>query len=425
MPNGELDSVNQRVLDYFDTSSRNASPPAGRTSRIPRIFRARSVSGRGRSSPEIRIDHELRLRPPAEDSTLSLALDSRRPDAQSPRRDRQMVGSRWHRPDLDLGKSAEEAQRFLVEAGATLGGSNSTTGPPWRPLRRWPSRASPTGPEWTSSRTEAADARRRARRRAQGQARAQAQPPLSGDPDAAQGPPLRAPHRRERAIAGRSPGRKAVRAPRWTTSHPSAWSASLASKAIWEWRRRSPDERGRHLVCRGESGRRYGPADLALAEELARRASTAIESAQLYREAEERAQAARVPRPLPTARSSSSTAKESCASRNRAAEAITNLTRDEMLGHRAEEVLPGWQDLAPRVPVAGAPGPAMADHVPARAGRQRALALDLGSRLRRRNGLRVPRPHRGARTRADSGRTSSRPCRTSYARRSRPSTAPR
>ena len=43
-----------------------------------------------------------------------------------------------------------------------------------------------------------------------------------------------------------------------------------------------------------ESGRRYGPADLALAEELARRASTAIENAQLYREAEERAQAARV-----------------------------------------------------------------------------------------------------------------------------------
>ena len=43
-----------------------------------------------------------------------------------------------------------------------------------------------------------------------------------------------------------------------------------------------------------ESGRRYTPEDLRLAEELARRAGVAIENAQLYREVEERAQAARV-----------------------------------------------------------------------------------------------------------------------------------
>src|SRR6185437_14979524 len=43
-----------------------------------------------------------------------------------------------------------------------------------------------------------------------------------------------------------------------------------------------------------ESGRRFGPDDLALAEELARRAGTAVENAQLYREVEERAEAARV-----------------------------------------------------------------------------------------------------------------------------------
>ena len=41
-------------------------------------------------------------------------------------------------------------------------------------------------------------------------------------------------------------------------------------------------------LCAGESGRRYGPADLALAEELARRAATAVENARLH-EAEQRA----------------------------------------------------------------------------------------------------------------------------------------
>ena len=48
---------------------------------------------------------------------------------------------------------------------------------------------------------------------------------------------------------------------------------------------------------------------------------------------------------------------------NRAAEAITNLRRAEVLGRRANEVLPGWHDLA-RVSVAGAPGPATATTLP-------------------------------------------------------------
>ncbi|HEX2077649.1 MAG TPA: ATP-binding protein [Longimicrobium sp.] len=49
--------------------------------------------------------------------------------------------------------------------------------------------------------------------------------------------------------------------------------------------------RGRVLgaltLVHAESGRRYGPADLALAEELARRAATAIDNARLYSETEE------------------------------------------------------------------------------------------------------------------------------------------
>ncbi len=55
--------------------------------------------------------------------------------------------------------------------------------------------------------------------------------------------------------------------------------------------------RGRLLgvlsLASAESGRRYGSADLALAEELARRAAAAIDNARLYREAHEAAREAR------------------------------------------------------------------------------------------------------------------------------------
>src|SRR5439155_3931956 len=112
-----------------------------------------------------------------------------------------------------------------------------------------------------------------------------------------------------------------------------------------------------------ESRRRYGPEDLALAEELARRAGTAIENAQLYREAEERAQAARV---LDTVGDGVFLVDIEGIVRiwNRAAEAITKLPRGGVVGQRADEVLPGWQDLAVRVAVAGAPGPASATTFP-------------------------------------------------------------
>jgi two-component system, OmpR family, phosphate regulon sensor histidine kinase PhoR len=49
---------------------------------------------------------------------------------------------------------------------------------------------------------------------------------------------------------------------------------------------------------------------------------------------------------------------------NRAAEAITKLARANVVGRRAAEVLPAWDDLAARVPVAGAPGPATATTFP-------------------------------------------------------------
>jgi len=96
-----------------------------------------------------------------------------------------------------------------------------------------------------------------------------------------------------------------------------------------------------------ESGRRYGPEDLALAEELARRAGTAVENAQLYREVEERAQAARV---LETVGDGVFLVDDTGIVRlwNRAAESITGSSRESIVGRRLEEVLPGWERVTAR-----------------------------------------------------------------------------
>ncbi|OLE73216.1 MAG: hypothetical protein AUI36_00770, partial [Cyanobacteria bacterium 13_1_40CM_2_61_4] len=112
-----------------------------------------------------------------------------------------------------------------------------------------------------------------------------------------------------------------------------------------------------------ESGRRYGADDLALTEELARRAGTAVENAQLYREVEERAQAERV---LETVGDGVFLVDLEGVVRlwNQAAEAITGLARSEVVGRPAEEVLPGWHHLTTDVPVAGAPGPVAAATLP-------------------------------------------------------------
>ena len=106
-----------------------------------------------------------------------------------------------------------------------------------------------------------------------------------------------------------------------------------------------------------DAGRLYGADDLALAEELARRASTAVDNAQLYAEAEERAQAARV---LASVGDGVFLLDRRGVVRlwNPAAAAITGLPEEEVLGRRAASVLSGWADVAARVPVASAPGPA-------------------------------------------------------------------
>jgi PAS domain S-box-containing protein len=117
-----------------------------------------------------------------------------------------------------------------------------------------------------------------------------------------------------------------------------------------------------------ESGRRYTPGDLRLAEELARRAGVAIENAQLYREVEERAQAARV---LSSVGDGVFLVDAGGRVRlwNTAAATITGLVPDEVLGRPAVEAIPGWATIEPRIPISEV-GAATAESVP----------LDLGSR---------------------------------------------
>jgi PAS domain S-box-containing protein len=118
-----------------------------------------------------------------------------------------------------------------------------------------------------------------------------------------------------------------------------------------------------------EPGRAYGVADLRLAEELARRAAAAIENARLYREAEQRAEAARA---LATIGDGVVLVDRNGRVRlwNAAAERITGLPEEEMLGKRVTSTLPGWSEVGKRVPVAGAGEAPVVESVP----------IDLGER---------------------------------------------
>jgi PAS domain S-box-containing protein len=112
-----------------------------------------------------------------------------------------------------------------------------------------------------------------------------------------------------------------------------------------------------------ESGRRYTPADLRLAEELARRAGVAIENAQLYREVEERAQAARV---LAAVGDGVFLVDSSGRIRlwNTAAATITGLASHDVVGRRAVDAIPGWAEVEPRIPLSEFAGPVSAESVP-------------------------------------------------------------
>src|SRR6266540_1785612 len=337
-PNGELDYVNQRAVDYFETSFTemveagwtNVVHPEDLPRRLERWQRSLDTG-----QP---YENELRLRR-ADGSYrwhLTRAL---------PMRDRRGSVVKWFgsNTDIDDRKRAEEAQRFLVEAGATLGGSldyRST-------LASVAKMAVPRIADW--SRVDMLEQGRLRTLAVQHVDPAKIEFALElarrypEDPDARRGPPnvLR---------TGES------------ELVPEITEDRLAELAVDDFHLGLVRELGFQsymcvpLVARGrvigvisfvsaESGRRYGPDDLALAEELARRAATAVENAQLYREVEERAQAARV---LETVGDGVFLVDGAGIVRlwNRAAEGITGIRGDDIVGRRLEEALAGWEGIS-------------------------------------------------------------------------------
>jgi PAS domain S-box-containing protein len=110
--------------------------------------------------------------------------------------------------------------------------------------------------------------------------------------------------------------------------------------------------------------RRYSEADLVIAEELGRRAAVAVDNALLFAEAERRADAARV---LEHIGDGVFMLDRSGVVRlwNRAAEAITGLDADVVVGRQPEEAVPGWAAIAGTIPVADSPtAPAQIETVP-------------------------------------------------------------
>jgi PAS domain S-box-containing protein len=357
LPNGQLDYVNQRVLDYFDASFADMLadgwPSVVHPDDLPQLLeRWQQALDTGHQ-----YENEARLRRALDGAYrwhLTRAL---------PMHDRRGEIVKWFgsNTDIDDQKRAEEAQRFLVEAGEALAGSldyRST-------LTAVAKLAVPRIADWTR-----VDVLERDRLRTLTVEHVDPQKIDTALELARRSPEGRdAPHGPPRVL--RTERSELV---------PEITEEMLAARAADDLHLGLARELGFQsymcvpLFARGrvfgvmsfvsaESGRRYGPSDLALAEELARRAGTAIENAQLYREVEERAQAARV---LETVGDGVFLVDQEGVIRlwNRAAEALTALRRADVVGRRAEDVLPGWLPLSARVRVAGAPGPAAAETVP-------------------------------------------------------------
>jgi PAS domain S-box-containing protein len=121
---------------------------------------------------------------------------------------------------------------------------------------------------------------------------------------------------------------------------------------------------GSITLVTAESERVYGEADLALATELARQAAAAIDNARLYDEAQRRSRAARA---LEAVADGVVLVDREHVIRlwNPAAATITGLSETGVLGRRIDEVVPRWSELAPIVPVASRAGePVGAETVP-------------------------------------------------------------
>jgi PAS domain S-box-containing protein len=113
--------------------------------------------------------------------------------------------------------------------------------------------------------------------------------------------------------------------------------------------------RGRTLgaltLVRAETPTPYGEIDLAFAEDIGRRAGVAVDNAELYREAADRAQAARV---LASVGDGVMLVDGNGIVRywNRAAAAITGLEPEDVLDRLVAEAIPGWAAVEDRIPIA-------------------------------------------------------------------------
>jgi PAS domain S-box-containing protein len=356
-PNGKLDYVNQRVLDYFDVGFADIVHDGWASvvhpDDLPRLLE-RWQRSLDTGAP---YENEVRLRRASDGSYrwhLTRAL---------PMRDRSDTVVKWFgsHTDIDDQKRVEESQRFLVEAGAALASSLDYR----KTLATVAKMAVPHIADWVRvdmledgrlhtlavEHTDPAKiefAFELARR-------------YPEDPEAMHGPPhvLR---------TGQS------------ELMPEISEGALADLAVDDLHLSLVRDLGLcgymcvPLVARertlgvitfasADSQRRYGPDDLALVEELARRAAGAVDNARLYREVEERAQAAQV---LATVGDGVFLVDRYGIVRlwNEAAEAITGLGRTMVVGQAADAVIPGWDHLAAAVPVSGAPGPAAAETLP-------------------------------------------------------------
>jgi PAS domain S-box-containing protein len=120
------------------------------------------------------------------------------------------------------------------------------------------------------------------------------------------------------------------------------------------WARKQP--LGALTVARTERGPVYGADDLALAEDIAARIALALDRERLYREVEERADAARV---LEHVADGVLLLDRNGLVRlwNPAAEAITFIEADDFVGQPAAETIPGWRSSVDSVPVSASPDP--------------------------------------------------------------------
>jgi PAS domain S-box-containing protein len=108
---------------------------------------------------------------------------------------------------------------------------------------------------------------------------------------------------------------------------------------------------GAMTVARSIGSPAYTLEDLELVEELARRASVALDNARLFRQVEDRARAAQA---LQFVGDGVFLVDRAGVVRlwNPAAAAITGLDAAAVVGRSANEAIPGWNACAPRVPVA-------------------------------------------------------------------------